>query len=198
MADGVRHTKLSHQGTAQAMSTRGRREGRQSRVAIRGGGLAGYRCNIDNSAVCLADCCCSMLIRGCSAVCCLFFLQSAKKAAVVLWGLGHVTAPHGHRTARPTHALHNAPRWRRLILFAWLPQSTEPTHMHSSSSSSHYWCCCTLLFFSIPPPALKPFFFSFVPFRIFSCCIRIVCCVLIGSGIIMDISFPNGIELGLR
>lgn len=32
--------------------------------------------------------------------------------------LGRVTAPHTHRTAHPTHTLHNVPPWRRLAPFA--------------------------------------------------------------------------------
>ena len=102
------------------MSTRGRREGWRSHVAICGGGLAGRRCNIDDSAVCFVGCCCSILIRGSSAACCLFMLrrEQSAKTEVVLWALGRATAPHEHRKARPTHALHNAPRWRRLKPFA--------------------------------------------------------------------------------
>ena len=48
-----------------------------------------------------------------AVLCAVFFCcrreWSAKKV-LVLWALGRVTAPHAHRTARPTHALHNALR----------------------------------------------------------------------------------------
>ena len=94
--------------------------------------------NIDDRAICFVDCCCSMLIRGCSAVCCLFFFQAraiseersfntqcsglwGALGSGALWALGRVTAPNGHRTARAMHALPNASRWRRLKPFASLP-----------------------------------------------------------------------------
>ena len=63
---------------------------------------------------CFVDCC-SMLMRVLRVLLCFCCRRerSAKKV-VVLWALGRVTAPHAQRTARPTHALHNTPRWRRL------------------------------------------------------------------------------------
>ena len=72
------------------------------------------RFNNDDSAICFVDYCCGMLIF----VVGFFFAAVSEESIVVLWALGRVTAPHGHRTARPTHALHNAPRWRRLKPFA--------------------------------------------------------------------------------
>ena len=99
---------------------RGHANARPPRRAAKscGGGLAWCRCNIDETAVCVVDYC-SMLAR---VLCALFFFwsrceRSAKKV-VVLWALGRVTAPCAHRTARPTHALHNVPPWRRLTAFA--------------------------------------------------------------------------------
>ena len=105
MADGLRHTKLPlvphqrHGPCGEAMPTRGCRSPAKSC----GGILAGYRCNIDGIAVCLVDNC-RMLTR---VLCVLFHFccrreRSAKKV-IVPWALGRLTAPHAHRTARPTH-----------------------------------------------------------------------------------------------
>ena len=108
-ADGLRHTKLLllphqrhglvHGPCGEAMPTRGRRRPAKSC----GGVLAGCRCNIDDTAVCFMDYC-SMLTRVLHVLfyCCCRRERSGKKV-IVLWALGRVTAPHTHRTARPTH-----------------------------------------------------------------------------------------------
>ena len=69
---------------------------------------------------------CSTLTR---VLCVLFCLLQKCLVVVVLWAMGQ----HTHRTARPTHTLHIAPRWRRLTAFAWLPYSIEPTHLAAAA-----------------------------------------------------------------
>ena len=73
--------------------------------------MAGYRCNIDDTAVCFVDYC-SMLTR---VLCVLFFFccrrdRSAKKLVVVLSALGRHThiaqhAPRAHCTLPPDGAI---------------------------------------------------------------------------------------------
>ena len=96
----------------EAMHARPRR--RQAKSC--GGGLAGCRFNIDDTAVCFVDHC-SMLTRVLRV---LFFFfcrrdRSAKKLFVVLWALGRHThiAQHAPRTT-----MHIAPRWRLLTTFS--------------------------------------------------------------------------------
>ena len=174
------HLSRTHGPCDRAVSKRGRREGRQRHVA-------GFSCNIDDSAVYFVDCClrCSSLLRrlfqrSTSSTCtsstlglgsgagdratrtpnstphvrtaqrapvssidtlrmttvehrayihtrqqqqqqqqhqrfsALRLFQRSSSSSIVSWALVRVMEPHAHRTARPTYALHNAPRCRRL------------------------------------------------------------------------------------
>ena len=67
-----------------------------------------------DTAVCFVGYC-SMLMRVLCAV--FFLLQTRAVGEKSTRALGS-GATHAHRTARPTHALHNAPRWRQLTAFA--------------------------------------------------------------------------------
>ena len=96
----------------EAMPTRGRGEG-QLTATSNGGGLAGCRCNIDETAVCF------VLTR---VLCVLFFFfptdaTGQRKKSSSCFGLWADTRISLHRTARPTHTLPIAPRWRRLTAF---------------------------------------------------------------------------------
>ena len=111
-----------------AMPTRGRGVGRQCHATE--GWQGADRLNIDETAVCFVEYC-SMLTR---VRCVLFFFlqmrpvseKSSRRA------VGSRATP-AHRTARPTHTLHIAPRWRLLTAFAWLPYSIEHTHQAAAA-----------------------------------------------------------------
>ena len=99
MAHGLHHTiLLSHQGMARMARPR------QRRAKSCGGGLAGCRCNIDDTAVCFVNC--SMLTR---VLCVVFFLpqtRAIKKKSSHGLGSGatHDTAHQAlctHCTTRP-------------------------------------------------------------------------------------------------
>ena len=97
VADGI----APHEGTISAKAWlvwRGHANTRPRRRPAKScsGGLAGCRCNIDDTAACDY---CSILTR----------VSSGQRKSSRALGSG---ATHAHRTARPTHALHNAPRWR--------------------------------------------------------------------------------------
>ena len=79
----------------------------------RAGGLAACRCNNDDTAACFVDYI-SMLAR---VLCVLFFLLQSLAVSEKRSALGSGST-HAHRTERPTHALHNEPRRRRLTAFA--------------------------------------------------------------------------------
>ena len=68
--------------------------------------MTGCRCNVDEAAVCF------VLTR---ALCVLFFSTTGqRKESLSCCGLWGDTRISLHRTARPTHTLPIAPRWRRL------------------------------------------------------------------------------------
>ena len=63
---------------------------------------------------------------------CVLLAFAAEHSAKVRWALGRVAATHAHRTARSTHALHNAPRCPSVDTL----RMTAVEHTHSSSSTA--------------------------------------------------------------
>ena len=129
-----------------------------------GGGLAGCRCNIDDTTVCCVYYC-SMLTR---VLCVLFFLLQqtravSEKSRSRALGLGRVTAPHAHHTALPTHAQHNVPRWRRFDSLRMTgAEHRARTHgSNSNRSSSSTRIPSVVRFFSTRISHLSRCFFLF-------------------------------------
>ena len=137
VADGWRHTKLlseqRHGPCGITMPTRGRREGRKSHEAESWRGADATSMTPPRASSTFS----SMQTR----VLCVLFL-SHQTLLVAAAGAKRCRAmanqvTHAQCTARATHALHKAPRWRRMTPLSRPVQRTQTPSSSTSSSSSN-------------------------------------------------------------
>ena len=109
-----------------------------ARPSIRPTIACGHMCEDWHGAVAMpmTASCASSTAADAAPLCFVCFSEVASRRSIAPWALGRVIELHARRTARLTHAQHNAPRCRRQTTSARLRSSTAHTYTHLAAAAA--------------------------------------------------------------